>query len=91
MPPKKIVRKVNKGTATAAPATISSATCYSRGSGMTAGLEMWMVSVSGVSHPKFVMFDRSADGRFAGDMATWNSATGLTSTVLSAFVATASA
>jgi hypothetical protein len=41
------------------------------GSGMTAGLEIW--SVAG----KFVLYDRSTDGRFAADVASWNTAAGL--------------
>lgn len=43
----------------------------SAGSGMTAGLEIW--SFAG----KLILYDRSADGRFATDVATWNTAAGL--------------
>jgi hypothetical protein len=38
---------------------------------MTAGLEIW--SVAG----KFVLYDRSTDGRFSADVASWNTAAGL--------------
>lgn len=40
----------------------------SRGSGVTAGLELW-TSASG---EKIVLVDCSPDGRFAADVATWN-------------------
>lgn len=46
-------------------------TLFSSGSGMTAGLEIW--SYAG----KFILYDRSTDGRFAADIATWNTAAGL--------------
>ena len=42
-----------------------------RGAGMTAGLELWRVGAT------YVLVDRSADGRFANDVATWNAAAGL--------------
>ena len=45
------------------------------GGGMTAGLEIWSATVAG--QHKFVLVDRSADGRFATDTATWNTAAGL--------------
>ena len=38
---------------------------------MTAGLEIWTVG------PQKVLVDRSADSRFAADVATWNAAVGL--------------
>jgi hypothetical protein len=86
MPPKKIVRKRKAVTG---PATVAAASCYSRGTGMTAGLELWTVSVSSGAHPKFLMFDRSADGRFAGDVVTWNAATGLSAAALTDFASKA--
>jgi hypothetical protein len=42
-----------------------------KGAGMTAGLEIWTVGT------QKVLVDRSADGRFAADVASWNSALGL--------------
>lgn len=44
--------------------------CISRGSGMTAGLEIWRVGAA------LHLYDRSPDGRFASDIATWATATG---------------
>lgn len=88
MPPKKTkVPKVKKSTALPT-LTVS---CYSRGSGMTAGLELWRTELSDAPQPqpKFLLFDRSPDGRFATDVSTWNSATGLTPTVLDRFAAVA--
>lgn len=41
------------------------------GSGITAGLEMWRIS------NKVALVDTSPDGRFAVDVATWNTAAGL--------------
>jgi hypothetical protein len=38
---------------------------------MTAGLEIWIVGA------QKVLVDRSADSRFAADVATWNTAVGL--------------
>ena len=82
MPPKKKA---------AAPITLT-VSCFSRGSGMTAGLELWRAEVSGIPQPKFLLFDRSSDGRFASDVSTWNGdAGGLTPTVLSRFTAAAAA
>jgi hypothetical protein len=75
MPPKKVTKKV------APTLTVS---CFSRGSGMTAGLELWSTSLGGTP-TKFLLYDRSSDGRFAGDVATWNGAAGLTKTVLTSF------
>ena len=46
------------------------------GGGMIAGLETWRVG------DKFVLVDRSPDGRFADDVATWNAAVGLNATAL---------
>jgi len=43
----------------------------SQGAGMTAGLEIWRYGT------KFLLHDRTADKRFATDVATWNSALGL--------------
>lgn len=40
----------------------------SRGAGMTAGLEIHRIQ----NPKKLVLIDRSPDGRFAGDVATWN-------------------
>lgn len=40
------------------------------GAGMTAGLEIWRVGTT------LHLFDRSPDGRFAADVATWTVATG---------------
>jgi hypothetical protein len=77
MPPKKT--KVAKAAPTL---TVS---CFSRGSGMTAGLEIWSTSLGGAPI-KFLMYDRSPDGRFAGDVIPWNSATGLTPALLARFI-----
>ena len=38
---------------------------------MTAGLELWRVGST------YVLVDRSSDGRFTNDVATWNAACGL--------------
>jgi hypothetical protein len=46
------------------------------GNGMTLGLEIWRVG------DKFVLADRSADGRFADDVGIWNTAVGLNATAL---------
>jgi hypothetical protein len=43
---------------------------------MTTGLEMWCIG------DKIVLTDRSADGRFAEDVSTWNNAVGLNGTAL---------
>lgn len=40
----------------------------SRGAGMTAGLEIHRIQ----NPKKLVLIDRNPDGRFAGDVATWN-------------------
>jgi hypothetical protein len=47
---------------------------------MTAGLEIWLFPVKGVE--RFVLVDRSPDGRFANDTLTWNSAAGLNAAAL---------
>ena len=52
----------------------------SKGGGMTAGLEIWLFPVKGVE--RFVLVDRSPDGRFANDTLTWNSAAGLNAAAL---------
>lgn len=86
MPPKKAGRPKK----TAPTLTVS---CFSRGSGMTAGLEIWSARL-GEAANKLLLYDRSPDGRFAGDVASWNGAAGLTATVLASFasaVASASA
>jgi hypothetical protein len=44
--------------------------CISRGAGMTAGLEIWRVGTT------LYLYDRTADNRFAADIATWTAATG---------------
>jgi hypothetical protein len=49
----------------------------SRGAGMTAGLELWSARVSAKGGDKFVLVDRSVDGRFATDVTAWNAAAGL--------------
>lgn len=38
------------------------------GAGMTAGLELWRCDT------QMILYDRSPDGRFAADVATWNAA-----------------
>jgi hypothetical protein len=43
----------------------------STGSGITAGLEIWRIN------DKVALVDISPDGRFAVDVATWNTAAGL--------------
>jgi hypothetical protein len=77
MPPKKAA-KPKKAVPTL---TIS---CFSRGSGMTAGLELWSARL-GDAPAKFLLYDRSSDGRFAGDVTTWNGAAGLTLAILTSF------
>lgn len=57
---------------------------------MTAGLELWSARL-GDAPVKFLLYDRSSDGRFAGDVATWNSATALTPAVLASFASAAAA
>ena len=54
-----------------ATAVAPTPTHVSSGAGVTAGLEMWRVGT------KLVLFDRTPDGRFAVDVATWNTAAGL--------------
>lgn len=81
MPPKKTKKAAGASTK---PPTLT-VSCYSRGNGMTAGLELWRTELSGTPQPKFLLYDRSSDGRFASDVSTWNSATGLTPTVLTRF------
>ena len=48
-------------------------TLISRGSGMTAGLELWRLSTNN----KIILIDRSPEGRFASDVITWNTVVGL--------------
>lgn len=43
----------------------------SKGAGMVAGLEVWR------QQDKFVLVDQSTDGRFASDVALWNTSAGL--------------
>ena len=57
-----------------------SARIVSKGGGMTAGLELWLYPIKGVE--RFVLVDRSPDGRFANDTQTWNSAAGLNNAAL---------
>ena len=45
----------------------------SRGSGITAGLELWRQP----HNDKIILIDRTVDGRFAADVHTWNSVVGL--------------
>lgn len=47
---------------------------------MTAGLEIWATRVSAKGGAKFVLVDRSTDGRFATDVSAWNTAAGLNAT-----------
>ena len=61
MPPRKVIKKV----------PVSPPVCLSIGSGITAGLEMWCIG------GKIALVDTSPDGRFAVDVATWNTAAGL--------------
>ena len=61
------IRKPRKSRAAAA---VTEPQCVSRGSGMTAGLEIWRIGTA------LHLYDRSPDGRFATDIATWTSATG---------------
>jgi len=42
------------------------AKCISKGSGITAGLELWLKGA------RFILVDKSPDGRFADDVAQWN-------------------
>jgi hypothetical protein len=52
---------------------------------MTAGLEIWSVPVGpkGKQESRFVLADKSPDGRFSDDVAQWNSAVvGLNATAL---------
>lgn len=46
------------------------------GGGITAGLETWRVG------DKFVIVDKTTDGRFADDVITWNTAVGLNATAI---------
>jgi hypothetical protein len=59
--------KVRKAKATAKAVV---PTCLSRGSGMTAGLEIWRVGTT------LHLYDRTPDNRFAADVTTWTVATG---------------
>lgn len=65
MPPKKL-KTPTKGT-------LVRPTLVSRGSGMTAGLELWRLP----TNAKIILIDRTADGRFASDVTTWNTTVGL--------------
>lgn len=56
--------------AAAAAAATATPQCISRGSGMTAGLEIWRIGTA------LHLFDRTPDNRFATDTATWSTATG---------------
>lgn len=60
--------KVRKAKATAK--VVVEPICLSRGSGMTAGLEIWRVGTT------LHLYDRTPDGRFATDVTTWTAATG---------------
>jgi hypothetical protein len=55
------------------PTKIVRPSLVSRGSGMTTGLELWRIPMTS----KIIMIDRTADGRFAVDVLTWNSVAGL--------------
>jgi hypothetical protein len=69
MPPKTKTggaKKPRKAAAVAPP------TLVSVGAGMTAGLELWH-QPSGA----FFLVDKTPDGRFATDVATWNAAAGI--------------
>jgi hypothetical protein len=57
-----------------------SARIVSKGGGITAGLEIWLFSIKGAD--KFVLVDRSPDGRFASDTQLWNAAAGLNAAAL---------
>ena len=46
----------------------------SKGAGMVAGLEVWR------QNGKFILVDQSTDGRFASDVALWNTGAGLNGT-----------
>lgn len=63
MPP----RKLKTPTKVIRPSLVS------RGSGMTAGLELWRLPINS----KIILIDRTADSRFAADVTTWNSVAGL--------------
>lgn len=65
------VTVVTTTAATATAAAAPTAERVSTGAGITAGLEIWRVGT------KLVLVDRSPDGRFAGDVTTWNTAAGL--------------
>jgi hypothetical protein len=45
------------------------------GAGITAGLEIWAADIAG--QHRFVLVDKSVDGRFTPDVTTWNTAAGL--------------
>jgi hypothetical protein len=70
MPPK---RTTKAAAAAAQPTQIHGR--IGVGAGITAGLEIWAMEVAG-KH-RFTLVDRSADGRFATDVTTWNTAAGL--------------
>jgi hypothetical protein len=52
------------------PVPVPTPILVSTGGGMVAGLELWRAD------GRFWLWDRSVDGRFAADVATWNSAAG---------------
>jgi len=56
----------------------------SAGTGMTAGLEIWSVPTGKKRGPSTILalVDRSPDGRFAHDVAEWNTAAGLNAKTL---------
>ena len=56
----------------------------SKGTGMTAGLEIWSVPTGKKRGPPTILalFDNSADGRFKHDVTEWNTAAGLNAKTL---------
>lgn len=65
------MRRRAAATTTTTAATAAAPERISAGAGITAGLEIWRIGA------KLVLVDRSPDGRFAGDVNTWNTAAGL--------------
>ena len=55
----------------------------SKGSGITAGLEIWALTTA--KKHVYVLFDRSPDGRYATDVDEWNSAVSLNATARKIF------
>ena len=47
-------------------------TVVSKGAGITAGLEIWSIPTGNNKQAKFVLVDKSPDGRFADDVSQWN-------------------